>query len=99
MSAVLADTGPLYAASVATDQHHLQARIEVEELRRLGFEVVVIYPILVETYNLLVRRVPLPTAHSWLTGMFAVSSPSTQPKLTISVPPISSAALATSRSP
>lgn len=47
--------------------------MEMDELRRRGVEVVVIYPILIESYNLLVRRVPLPTAHTWLSGMLTVS--------------------------
>lgn len=69
MSAVLVDTSPLYALAVPSDQYHVQAQAESEQIRRQGLDVVIAYPVVIETYQLLLRRVPLVTAHGWLTQM------------------------------
>jgi predicted nucleic acid-binding protein len=62
---VLADTGPLYAALDPNDQYHLRAQ---EELKRLTHErrsVVIAYPILFESYSLVLYRLGKQTASSW----------------------------------
>ena len=54
--AVLADTGPLYAAADPDDAHHKRSR---RELRRLGdenHEIMVAYPTLLEAYTLVLFR-------------------------------------------
>lgn len=74
MSAVLIDTGPLYALAVPSDEHHTQAQQDSSRIRQQRLDAVVIFPVLVETYQLLLRRVPLPTAHAWLVQVTATSS-------------------------
>lgn len=63
---LLADTGPLYAAVDPDDQYHAVAQAELSRCETDETEVVVTVPILLETYTLIVRRLPLPTAHRWL---------------------------------
>ena len=46
---VLADTGPLYAALDPDDQYHEQAQRELKRLNRDRRQVVVAYPILLES--------------------------------------------------
>jgi len=67
--AVLADTGPLYAAVDPHDGHHKQALAELRELDREKREVVVAYPILLEAYTIVLRRLGRNTASDWLTDM------------------------------
>jgi predicted nucleic acid-binding protein len=74
MSAVLVDTGPLYALAVPSDEHHLVAQRDSQRLRQQQVDVVVAYPVLLETYRLLLRRVPLVTAHSWLRQVTTTTS-------------------------
>ncbi len=50
--AVLADTGPLYAAADEGDDAPSARVEELKELARAGREVVVAYPILLEAYSL-----------------------------------------------
>jgi predicted nucleic acid-binding protein len=64
--AVLADTGPLYALVDPSDQYHARAQREV---KRLGGEqrgVLVAYPVLMESYTLIVRRLGWDVARKWL---------------------------------
>ena len=64
--AVLADTGPLYAAVDPNDAYHRRAQ---DELRRLGagrYEVTIAYPTLLETYSLVLYRLGLMAASNWL---------------------------------
>jgi predicted nucleic acid-binding protein len=42
--AVLADTGPLYAAADPDDAHHKRAHQELQKLAREQYEVLVAYP-------------------------------------------------------
>ena len=65
---------PLYALAVPSDQHHVEAQRNSQRIRQQGLDVVTSYPVLFETYRLLLRRVPLPTAHRWLTQIMASSS-------------------------
>lgn len=63
---ILADTGPLYAAVDVDDQHHQRAQDELALLEQEGRRVVVPFPILSEAYTLILRRLGLRAAHSWL---------------------------------
>ena len=67
--AVLADTGPLYAAIDPHDAHHKQALAELRQLDREKREVVVAYPILLEAYTMVRRRLGGNAASDWLTDM------------------------------
>lgn len=67
--AVLADTGPLYAAVDPQDAHHKQALAELRKLDREKRDVVVAYPILLEAYTMVLHRLGVRTASDWLTDM------------------------------
>jgi predicted nucleic acid-binding protein len=64
--AVLADTGPLYAAADPDDAFHQRARRELRRLARDKREVVVAYPTLCEAYTLVLYRLGKDTAFSWI---------------------------------
>jgi predicted nucleic acid-binding protein len=64
--AVLADTGPLYAAVDPHDGRHKQALDELRKLAREKREVVVPYPILLEAYTMVLHRLGRNTASDWL---------------------------------
>jgi predicted nucleic acid-binding protein len=64
---VLADTGPLYAATDPSDTHHHRALSELQELARDQRDVVVLFPILLEAYSLVRRRFDSQVALRWLT--------------------------------
>ena len=67
--AVLADAGPLYAAVDEADENHERAS---EELRRLDEErwlILVSYPTLLEAHALVLLRLGLVTAQTWLALM------------------------------
>jgi predicted nucleic acid-binding protein len=65
--AVLADTGPLYAANDEGDRHHQLALRQLKQLARDRREVLIAYPILLEAYSLLLFRLGRNAASSWLT--------------------------------
>ena len=65
MRAVLADTGPLYALAVPSDQYHERAREGERRLIQQGLGVVVNYATLFETQSLLLRRVTPSVAERW----------------------------------
>jgi predicted nucleic acid-binding protein len=65
--AVLADTGPLYAASDEADEHHQRALLQLEALARDRREVLIPYPILLEAYSLLLFKLGRNAASGWLT--------------------------------
>lgn len=67
--AVLADSGPLYAAIDPHDAHHKQALAELRKLDREKREVVVAYPTLLEAYTMVRRRLGRNAASDWLTDM------------------------------
>ena len=71
--AVLADTGPLYAAADPDDAHHRRARQEVRRLAREHYEVVVAYPTLLEAYTLVLFRLGKSAASRWLNDMAGAS--------------------------
>lgn len=68
---ILADTGPLYALTDSSDQFHARARRELKRLRREEFSIAVTYPVLMETYTLILRRLGLKVARSWLEEVLA----------------------------
>jgi predicted nucleic acid-binding protein len=64
--AVLADTGPLYAANDEGDADHQRALRELKELSADGREILIAYPILLEAYSLLLFKLGRHAALSWL---------------------------------
>ena len=54
--AVLADTGPLYAAADEDDADHERSLLQMEQLQRTGRIVLLAYPILLEAYSLVLKR-------------------------------------------
>src|SRR5258707_9989563 len=69
MHAVLADTGPLYAAVDPRDAFHEQAVAEIRKLARERRRVVVAYPILLEAHAMVRRRLGRSAASDWLAHM------------------------------
>jgi predicted nucleic acid-binding protein len=67
--AVLADTGPLYAAVDPHDAHHRRALRELQQLARNRREVLVGFPTLLEAYSLILSRLGPKVALHWLTEM------------------------------
>lgn len=65
-TAVLADSGPLYARVDEADGHHLDARRDLEMLNRERRNVVIAYPILLETYSLVLQRLGVAAAQKWI---------------------------------
>jgi predicted nucleic acid-binding protein len=79
--AVLADTGPLYAAVDPDDAHHARAHRELERLARDKREVVVAYPTLLEAYTLVLYRLGMQAASAWLNDILngvALLNPTSQ---------------------
>lgn len=66
MRAVLADTGPLYAAVDPDDQYHERAQEQLQALEDEGLSVVLAYPTLLEAYTLILYRLGHPTTSRWL---------------------------------
>ena len=66
MRAVLADTGPLFAANDEGDAHHQRALRELRELARDRRVVLIAYPILLEAYSLLLFKLGTNAASGWL---------------------------------
>lgn len=64
--AVLADSGPLYAAADEDDAHHERALSQLHNLSRHRREVAIAYPTLLETYALLMFRMGTGPALKWL---------------------------------
>lgn len=75
MRAVLADTGPLYAALDPDDDNHGRAREDIERLNSGGLGVMVAYPTLCEGYSLILYRLGIATAHAWLEELREHASP------------------------
>ncbi len=71
--AVLADTGPLYAAADSSDQYHARSQEELARLEREGLTIVVAHSTLLETYTLVLRRLGIGAAHHWLREVLAGS--------------------------
>lgn len=64
--AVLADSGPLFAAVDEADEHHLKARQQLRILDADRCNVVIAYPIVLEAYSLVLYRLGLAAAHRWI---------------------------------
>ena len=65
MRSVLADTGPLYALVDPDDQHHERAERELSRLSAEGRILVCAFPILMECYTLVLRRLGVRVAQRW----------------------------------
>jgi predicted nucleic acid-binding protein len=65
-TAVLADTGPLYAAVNPDDQLHARARADVVSLLENDVTVLVPFPILCEAHSLVLRRLGTEVATTFL---------------------------------
>jgi predicted nucleic acid-binding protein len=65
-TAVLADTGPLYAAADVDDAYHARARRELKILEREKREVLLAYPTLCEAYTLVLHRLGRKSSERWL---------------------------------
>ena len=70
---VLADTGPLYAARDPDDAYHDRSQSELRRLRGQNLKVVVPYPILLESYSLVMRQLGNPEAHAFLAQLTSTS--------------------------
>jgi len=64
--AVLADTGPLYAADDRHDARHKQAVRELSKLEDEKHQVVLAYPTLLEAYTMVLYRLGRNFASTWL---------------------------------
>jgi predicted nucleic acid-binding protein len=64
--AVLADSGPLFAANDEGDEHHRRSLEQLKELARDRREVLIAYPVLLEAYSLLLFKLGRNAASGWL---------------------------------
>jgi predicted nucleic acid-binding protein len=64
--AVLAETGPLYAAVDPDDQYHELAQSQLQALADEGLSVVLVCPTLLEAYTLVLYRLGHRSALGWL---------------------------------
>ena len=71
INAVLADTGPVYAAADLSDQYHARAKSEMGALREGRTTVLVPYPTLLEAHSLILRRLGPSAARGWLEDVTA----------------------------
>lgn len=56
MRAVLADTGPLYAAVDSDDQYHARSQADLQQLDRNNLAVILPYSVYLEAYSLVLYR-------------------------------------------
>jgi predicted nucleic acid-binding protein len=80
-NAILADTGPLYAALDPRDSRFEQAREDMERLNSERLSVAVSIPVLCEGYSLILYRLGTKRAQAWLEEIRSQAStinPSTQ---------------------
>jgi predicted nucleic acid-binding protein len=66
MSSVLVDTGPLYALVDPDDQYHVRARSELKRISEERFDLKVAWPVVLEAYSLVLRRLGVRVARTWL---------------------------------
>ncbi|HEY9867507.1 MAG TPA: hypothetical protein V6D21_25250 [Candidatus Obscuribacterales bacterium] len=62
IKAVIADTTPLYALVDSSDQYHLKARQELSQIQQFNLQVMIPYPIVLETYTLVLYRLGIQRA-------------------------------------
>jgi len=72
-SAVLADTGPLFAAVDTDDADHERAQLELNQLAREKRDVVIPFSTILETQSLVLRRLGRKSAGDWLDDVLANS--------------------------
>lgn len=70
---ILADTGPLYAARDPDDDLHERSQNDLGRLRAQSLKVVVPYPILLESYSLVMRKLGNRQAHALLAQLASTS--------------------------
>jgi predicted nucleic acid-binding protein len=63
---VLADTGPLYALVDRDDNFHRRAHEEARRIADEGRSVVILFPTLLESHSLVLRRLGIHTCRRWL---------------------------------
>ena len=66
MRGVLVDTGPLYALAIPSDQYYARAKTEQGQIINERLPVFALYPVIAESYSLILRRVSPPIAHRWV---------------------------------
>lgn len=71
--AVVADSGPLYAAVDPQDAHHHRAVEELQKLSGEKREIIVSFPTLLESYSLVLFRLGPNVASDWLAEMTVAS--------------------------
>jgi hypothetical protein len=69
-SAVLADTGPLYALADSSDQFHSRTHSELQQIEKRSLAIAAGYPVLCEAHALIRRRLGGVYASQWLQEMF-----------------------------
>jgi predicted nucleic acid-binding protein len=74
MRAVLADSGPLYAAVDPDDAYHERSQRELRRLTRERRDVLVPYPALLEAYTLVLYRMGVGIASEWLKDLLSGGS-------------------------
>ena len=70
-SAVLADTGPLYALADPSDQFHDRAHRELQTIVTGNNTVLVVFPVLCEAHTLVLRRLGGRYAAGWLSELLS----------------------------
>ena len=73
MRAVIADTGPLYAAFDPSDQYHAQSQTQLRRLESEDIAVVVSYPTALEAYSLVMQRLGTQLALTFVENLVAGS--------------------------
>jgi predicted nucleic acid-binding protein len=74
MRAVLADSGPLYAAVDPDDAYHERSQRELRRLTRERRDALVPYPALLEAYTLVLCRMGVANASEWLKDLLSGGS-------------------------
>ena len=69
--AVLTDSGPLFAIADESDEHHERALRQAASLTRDRWEILVPYPILLETYTLILFNLGQQSALRWLSQILS----------------------------